>query len=267
MPNPNDKRIWATWSGGVDSTALMSQLLAAGFDVHPIVVLFGPAAMRRNEMIARAEINEYFATRYPDSWHKPVHVPGDFLNVFSSDGGREVLRRNKHIMDYVMMNHVIPDDVYYIGTGTYVGADTSAVDHLHGMDTDSRYLSAYLLSEYGLGYQHMSLGDFGTSRYKTDQVAQLIQFLPLNYAFATYNCMTGYDDFPGVHCGVCYKCVERHAAFLREVGADNTPYHTNPRNVPYFKDYLEHFKGNHIHLSWEDIQIGNQGTHKEDGSI
>lgn len=265
-----DNRVWTTWSGGVDSTALVAHLLKNGFEVWPIVFEFGPPAYQESEALARHRIRAHFEREYGDLFHEELKIDGSFLSEnFSLDRGREVLRRNKHIMDYIMMNYVLPADGTFIGMGTYVGADTSAVDHLHGKDTDSRYLTAYLLSEYGIEYQLLSLADFanGKSRYKTDQIRILLDAAPWSVLLSTYNCMTGYPEAIGVHCGVCYKCVERSAAmeFLFGKDGDATKYYTDPHTMWYHAAYMKHFKGEHISLSWSEVRIGNQGSHKADG--
>lgn len=265
MGSPFDKRIWATWSGGIDSTALVGKLLQAGYEVFPIAVLMGPKIYRENEREARVLLTPYFREKYPDLWHDPIEVTMDWLRHFSSDGGHEIPRRNKHIMDYVMMNHVIPNDFYYLGMGSHLGADPAAVDHLKtGNDTDSRHMMCYFLTEYGIHYQFVSLLDFGPSRYKTDRIRMMLDTLPHEaVAFSSYNCLAG--KLTSWHCGECYKCVERHAAFEIVLGPDRdlTMYIKSPKIVPYYEAYLGHFKGIPANLSWEDIRIGNQGSHKE----
>lgn len=264
MRTPTDKRIWTTWSGGIDSTALVGKLLQAGYTVFPIAILMGSQTYQHNEEGARKTLSNYFKARYPRTWIDPVTVSGAFLKSFSPDGGQEVPRRNKHIMDFVMMNYVIPNDLYYIGMGSHLGADTPAVDHLHGNDTDSRHMNAYLLSEYGIGYQLMSCLDFGPSRYKTDRIEMMLDSVTAHYAFATYNCLDGVEN--DMHCGQCYKCVERHAAFESVLGdgQDKTRYVYNPKAMSFYEAYLGHFNGTPAGLSWEEISIGNQGSHKED---
>ena len=266
MRSPFDKRIWATWSGGIDSTALIGKLLQAGYEVFPIAVLMGPKIYRENERNARVLLSPYFREAYPELWHDPLEVSMNWMKHFSSDGGHEIPRRNKHIMDYVMMQHVIPNDFYYLGMGSHLGADPPAVDHLKmGNDTDSRHMMCYFLTEYGLHYQFVSLLDFGPSRYKTDRIQMMLDIIPSPFiAFVPYNCLAGVQY--GTHCGHCYKCVERHAAFEIVLGPDKdeTIYLSPPKEASYYKAYLGHFKGIPANLSWEDIKIGNQGSHRED---
>lgn len=260
MKTPNDKRIWVTWSGGIDSTAVLGKLLKAGYEVFPIAVEFGSKFYSENEKLAREEIAKYFKQSFPAKWNDVVTVSGSFFMPFSSDG-KEVMRRNKHIMDYVMMNHVIPDEFYYIGMGSHLGADTPSVDHLKGgNDTDSRHMNAYLLAEYGIGFQLLTLLDFGPSRFKTDRIKMLLEVVPEELAFKTYNCLTALEL--GAHCGQCYKCVERRAACVMLGQRDFTEYVYNPEAMPFFVTYIERFNGDLTKtLSWEDIRMGEQGSH------
>lgn len=264
MGSPNSKVIWVTWSGGVDSTAVLGKLLEDGFVVYPIAIRMGSAQFSYNELTPRILLSRYFKEKYPALWNDPVEISGSFLTKFSPDGGREIPRRNKHIMDYVMTNYVMANDGYYIGMGSHLGAYPGAVDHLDGTDADSRYMIAYLLAEYGIGYQLITMLDFGPSRYKTDRIEMMLETVPNNLAFVLYNCLDALS--PDMHCGRCYKCVERHAAFETVLGAgyDKTNYVYNPKEMPYYFGFIEHFQGNSPLLSWEDIKIGNQGSHKED---
>jgi hypothetical protein len=264
MGSPNSKVIWVTWSGGIDSTAVLGKLLEDGFIVYPLSIRMGSTMFRHNEGTARVLISAHFKKKYPTLWNDPINIPGSFLNRFSPDGGREIPRRNKHILDYVMTNYVMANDGYYVGMGSHLGAYPGAVDHLDGKDADSRYMISYLLSEYGIGYQLMTLLDFGPSRYKTDRIEMMWETIPLGLAFQTYNCLDALEE--DMHCGRCYKCVERHAAFETLLGRDKdqTVYVHPPKDMPYYGGYLEHFKGISPLLSWEDIRIGDQGSHKED---
>lgn len=260
MGTPQNKTVAVTWSGGIDSTAVVGQLLHAGYEVIPVAIKMGPYHFMKNEQRARDEISHYFGERYPSTWNKPREIDGEFLTLFSSDGGKEVLRRNKHILDYVMMNFVIAQDLYYVATGSHLGAYPPAVDHLPGGDSDSREMIAYMLQEYGLAYQLITMLDFGPSRYKTDRIRQLLEHVPAPYCFQTYNCLT--TSLPHMHCGRCYKCVERHAAFETIAhDSDKTRYETHPKKSEMYAGYIGHFKGVCPKFIWDDVKEEGMGSH------
>lgn len=256
MGNPNNKTCHVTWSGGIDSTGVVGLLLQHGWIVYPITLLFGAFGYRRREAKARKALSERFENDYPDRWHPVQERDGSFLSHFSADGV-EITRRNKHILDWMMQNWIIPNDGYYLGMGEYIGADTWAVkDHVGAHDADSRFLASYLLLEYGLRYRLMTLADFGESRYKSDRVRLLVESIGPAAALITTNCM---DSLP-VHCGRCYKCVERHAAFEAVLGRglDYTDYAVDPKLAPHFEGYKRQMEGEAVDLKWRDVNTNTE---------
>lgn len=257
MGNPNDKLVYVTWSGGIDSTALIGQLLRNGWEVQPITLVFGERNYLEREAIARGKLMGYFHHKYPRQFGTPIVTDGSFLSTFSFGDlkGADIPRRNRHILDYLMCHFVIPANGYYVGMGEYIGADTWVVkDHVGAQDADSRYLAAYLLTEYGLGYRFMALNDFGESRYKSDRVRLLIDAIGPEYAQLTSNCMFGGTE---THCGKCYKCVERHVAFemILGPGADHTWYEVDPKNWPHYDLYVRQMHGEPVNLTWSDADV------------
>lgn len=247
MKNPNEKKIYVTWSGGIDSTALIGQLLMKGWQVFPVTLTFGPLGYKEREAVARAYLQEFFQAEWGDLFVTPTLADGRWLENFANADGH-IPRRNKHILDFMMDNFVIPNDGYYVGMGEYIGADTWVVkDHVGMHDADSRYLAAYLLHEYGLDYRFMALNDFGESRYKSDRV-RLLHDAVGNMAMLTSNCM--YDN-PTLHCGNCYKCIERHVAFMDIMGGDATNYQVRPELWPNYDLYVRQMRGELVDLSWE----------------
>jgi len=249
MKNPNNKFIHVTWSGGIDSTALIGLLLKAGWSVQPVTLLFGKTGYKVREEAARDYLLDWFLRHYPESMQPSIYVDGNFLSEFAI--GPEIPRRNKHILDFMMMQYVIPQDGYYLGMGEYIGADTWLVkDHVGAHDADSRYLAAYMLHEYGLDYRFMALNDFGESRYKADRIRLLVDALSPYAALRTSNCM---DDLPGMHCGKCYKCIERHVGFEEVLGRghDTTQYDIDPEKHVSYELYLQQMRGDLVDLSWE----------------
>lgn len=260
MSNPNVKTIWVTWSGGVDSTGVIANLLKGGWTVYPVCLKFGPDQYRSREAEARYKLALFFFDRYPHTFKEVMFADGAFLDKFSPDGV-EIPRRNKYIIDYMMANYVIPNDGYYIGMGEYIGADTWAVkDHVGAHDCDARYFSAYLLAEYGLSYRFISLADFGESRYKSDRVRLLVDAMGVEGALHTTNCMRDVIQ----HCGQCYKCIERACAFdevlIPKGFVDTTIYTCNPREETSYPAYQMQMHGNDVNLQWRNFQIENGDT-------
>jgi len=258
MNDPNNKTCYVTWSGGIDSTGVLGLLLQAGWTVHPITLRFGRIGYQTREHTARAALAERFEMQYPDQWNPTEERDGSFLNHFSADGV-EIMRRNKHILDWMMMNYVLPNKGYYLGMGEYIGADTWAVkDHVGAHDADARYLAAYLLQEYGLSFRLMTLADFGESRYKADRVSLLVDAIGPDAALLTTNCMGG----ELTHCGQCYKCIERHVAFQVVLGKgfDTTEYLVDPKKASYYLQYEYQMEGEAIDLKWQDVNVTEEHT-------
>lgn len=255
MGNPNDKIVYCTWSGGIDSTGVIGQLLMGGWQVQPVTLVFGEENYKDREAIARGKLQAWFGMEYPETFLEPEVVTGRWLDTFSFGGlpAAGIPRRNKHILDFMMTNYVIPKDGYYVGMGEYIGADTWLVkDHVGEHDADSRYLASYLLHEYGSSYRFMALNDFGESRYKSDRVALLVEALGPERALWTSNCMFGEVD---AHCGKCYKCIERHVAFEEVLGQgfDKTTYIHDPKKHPSYEAYLRQMAGELVNMSWEEV--------------
>ena len=245
-----DKTVHVTWSGGIDSTAVIGHLLKAGWAVHPVTLLFGGHLYRSREAAARSKLLEVMRQQYPGLLFSSSLEGATWLWNFSADG-IEIPRRNKHILDFLMMHFVIPANGYYVGMGEYIGTDSWAVkDHVGARDADTRYLSAYLLAEYGYTYQLITLDNFGFARYKSDRVRLLIDAIGEEAAFMTTNCMADLE----MHCGKCYKCIERHVAFQRVLGCDDTVYKFPPMHTDSYEIYQQQMAGEAVDLKWEDIK-------------
>ncbi len=54
-----------------------------------------------------------------------------------------------------------------------------------------------------------------------------------------------------VHCGVCYKCVERAVAFDVVRVVDETEYMTNPRETEKYDVYRQQMRGEEVSLLWQ----------------
>lgn len=243
------KKVVAAWSGGIDSTAVVAQLLRRGYDVHAVssdlYAKSKPHYHRREQEARRKLLGPLLAVAEQTGASLLLSVlPSEALWAFSSDG-IEIATRNKRWIDLLMAREVIPKGQMNIALGEYVGIDTWVVrDHVPGFDCDHRALSAYILHEYGIRYRLISLQDFGESRYKSDRLRIGREALGDSMGLTT-NCMrdTDYD------CGSCYKCIERHAAFVTMGIPDPTQYLSNPEQHPEYDDYLLQMSGTDVERS------------------
>lgn len=217
--------IVATWSGGIDSTAVIAQLLARGEDVHAVTVLFGGDRYMEREARARGWLIPYLESIQGEGNGRGhirfATLDGTFLRAFSTADG-EIPTRNKRIIDALLARHV---GCREIAMGEYVGCDTWVVrDHVGAADCDARSLTSYVYFEYGLDYRLWTLADFGESRYKSDRLKLGIDILGSVVMSHTTNCL--HDLI--THCGRCYKCVERAVAFAILEEEDLTVYTEDP---------------------------------------
>lgn len=252
MKNPYHKFAFVTWSGGIDSTLVIAQALANGYQVQPVSIIFGGTLVRNREQLARTELEILFRGHFPGLYRPTMLVDGNFLDAFEVAGVEQmnVPRRNRLILDYMMSNFVLPSNAYYLGMGTYIGSDTGVVDHVPAEDADTRFLQAYLLQEYGVEFRLLTCDTWGEARTKGDRVAQLVDILGPEGVLATSNCGANAN----VACGNCYNCAERSVA-IEEVlgkGFDTTHYSKDPHDWPYYDLYVRQHAGEVVKkVSWE----------------
>lgn len=241
----NMDRIAVTWSGGIDSTSLIAEMLKRGYHVKAITLdIYRDRfpEMSHREFCARKALRPYLnqlAKKNNGSFDAITH-PCEWIWSLSTPGELEIPHRNKRIMDWMLVRILKPSGVFNLGMGEYVGADTWLVkDHVAGLDADTRYLSSYLLHEYGIDYRLITLADCGESRYKWQRL--LIGYAAfgggkhgIEAMALTTNCLSNSKQ----HCGRCYKCVERHAAFIHWTDDDPTRYEQQPS-----WDQVELYKG------------------------
>jgi len=245
----------ASWSGGIDSTAVLAQLALRGYTIRAIVLdiyLYKMPHFAERERCARkalAPLINDLAIANGGSLEVFNHPDAQWIWAFSRDG-IEIPRRNKYILDFMIEQEAIPHDIRNIGMGEYTGADTWLVrEHVGASDADHRALAAYLYLEYGINWRLITLQDFGESRYKSDRLKLGFDALGESMLLTT-NCLSN----AATHCGKCYKCIERHAAF-RTVHAedgnivDETEYETSPADQPRFELYMRQMQGEEVTAS------------------
>jgi len=231
----NKKKIVCTWSGGIDSTALIGHLLFNGYQVLAVTLNFYEDIFVDRERKARELLLPHLKSIGPITI---LEKEGNFLWNFSPDG-KEIPRRNRLIIDHIIETVCRPKEIYYIGVGEYIGADTWVVkDHVAGADADARALISYVYCEYGLDFRIITLADFGESRFKVDRIKLGYDIIG-DSMFLTTNCLNNSE----IHCGECYKCVERNIAFELLLDHDETVYMADPKLNSMHSVYANQMKG------------------------
>jgi len=250
------KHIVASWSGGIDSTALIARMLVEashlGIQSMQVVSLdmyqrCAPAMVAR-EKRARALIEpELFDLACKNK------VAVDFVTEdigwiwkFSPDG-KEIPRRNRYLIDYMICKFGARE----LALGEYEGAETWVVqDHVGAADADARALASYLYLEWGLEYKLWHLSLFDEARFKHQRFALGFTVLG-SEMFNTTNCMSN----TSLHCGRCYKCLERHAAInlYLDPGEDPTIYIKDPKEHEGYEEYVSQMKGEGGSANWKEF--------------
>lgn len=241
------KKVVVSWSGGVDSTAVLACLIDAGYECLAVSnTLYDKRTPRyaERERMARSLLRPALIQKAVNNGVRVQfdEIDGECIWEFAlrDEAGNVTMaipQRNKRILDLLMARYVMPRGWMNIAMGEYVGVDTWVVrDHVPPNDCDHRALSAYLYSEYGIGYRFVSLADFGESRYKSDRVALGAKHIDMSL---TTNCMAD----SALDCGACYKCVERAAAFDVAKLEDRTRYVRDPRMNLSYPVYVQQMHG------------------------
>lgn len=251
-----EKWVVASWSGGIDSTAVIANLLRRGWQVEAVTLRIYGGEFGRREAKAREILGSTLDRIAKENGGGLLFTTKDakWIWAFSPDGV-EIPRRNKHIMDHLITTEMMPRGITNLAMGEYVGADTWLVrDHVAAADGDHRSLSAYLYHEYGVDYRLLSLQDFGESRYKSDRMKLGWDVIGPAMLF-TSNCLT---DGP-IHCGECYKCLERRAALMTLGLADLTEYATDPtEKSEMLGKYLRQMTGEEVTLPWAEAKASDR---------
>jgi hypothetical protein len=226
------KKIVVSWSGGIDSTALIANLANEGYEIYAYrlggiyPIFFEGRELNAIQSLMKVPIIKDHVKYF-------TRESGQWLWYFSADR-KEIPKRNHRILDRMTIwadNCKTPN----LGMGEYIGADSWVVtDHVDMGECDTRSLTAYLYSEYGLKYRLFTLDNFGDARFKNNRIDIGKKIIGKDM-FKTTNCLNDFE----IHCGECYKCVERHVGFLKSFGYDETVYKKNPELSHYYEKYLK----------------------------
>lgn len=253
----HEKVVVASWSGGIDSTGVVANLLQRGYAVTAVTFSIYGNEFGGREAKAREALwpkLEAIAWRNGGVFES-TEVDAKWIWAFSADGV-EIPRRNKHILDRLVLVEAATRHTTQVAMGEYIGADTWLVkDHVAQSDADARALQGYLYAEYGLGYRLFTLADFGESRYKADRLRLGWEVLGDGMALTTV-CLRNGD----VHCGECYKCVERRAAFVTAELRDFTDYAVEPDKHPDYEMYLRQMRGELLNAPAKDFTMAGLPT-------
>jgi hypothetical protein len=241
-----DKRVVATWSGGIDSTGVIANLLSHDWQVLAVSLAgFNRETMDSRERAAREALRPHLEALGEIEFRE---TSGAWLSAFAVEPD-VIPTRNKRMLDHLIAHWASPRGISNLGMGEYIGCDSWVVrDHVGAADCDARSLTAYLYEQYGMDWRLFTLADFGESRFKSDRVG--IGFEAIGQAITlTTNCL---HDVP-VHCGRCYKCYERAAAFDETGIVDDSEYAEDPRASDHYHLYRRQMAGERVSVAYDEI--------------
>jgi len=225
------------FSGGLDSTTLLFQLLAAGDEVIPLSVDYGQRHAR--ELDAAALIVDLARHQYPNLCHEHQGVPLQFLPSLYGDGEGPQSSQlghaevpDGHYADQTMKTTVVPNRNMIMlaiaaGCAQAWGADVVATavhagDHTIYPDCRIGFVAALRTAiQLATLWSPVTLDAPYVTISKAEIVARGVSVgAPLS---ETWSCYKGGD----YHCGTCGTCVERREAFILAGVPDPTVYLDN----------------------------------------
>ncbi len=235
-----ERTVLVLWSGGLDSTGVVGNLLAQGYDVLPLYLAsrHGPYLMR--ELYCMTSL-----------WHtiRDLNLPGylyptqfkDMLPIMDAYrlSADLIPNRNELFVQYatfVMSQHGISK----MGTGEYTGSDHWVVGwHVPPEDCEPESFFTWMKNHLPLSLRHkaqlVTLDDFGPAHVKSRRLNIGVKAIGVKAMTQTTCCLS--DTLS--ECGMCYCCVERAAAFHMLGEEDNTKYVVDPKTSWLWPFYLE----------------------------
>jgi 7-cyano-7-deazaguanine synthase len=213
------------FSGGVDSTVLLSELLSSGVDVYPLSFNYGQK--HAEELEHAKKIVEYF--KLVDRWKMVDIADLGFQLLFKSSQTSEIPVPHGHYTDESMKATVVPNRnmiMLSLATGyaISIGADSVAyAAHAgdHAIYPDCRPGFVQLMDSLLQNYAYFTPLSLLAPFIRITKTEIVLQGMRTNAPFElTYSC---YEGKPW-HCGKCGTCVERQEAFLKAGMKDPTVY-------------------------------------------
>lgn len=229
------------WSGGLDSTGVVGNLLKQGKDVQPVYLAsrHGPYLMRE----LHAQVGLWHAIRdldlpgylYPSLFKDMLPIMDTYR--LSAD---IIPNRNELFVQYAATVVMPKVGTGKLGTGEYTGAEHWVVGwHVPVSDCEissfETWLQQYLPPSLKGKAEIITLDNFGPSHVKARRLKRGIEAVGTEVMTKTTCCLS--DTL--VECGMCYCCVERAAAFHMLGEVDNTRYMSNPKDSWLWPYYIE----------------------------
>lgn len=244
-----DRVVVLLWSGGIDSTSLLGNLLLNQYIVIPVYLATRYGGYLIRELAAVKEIwqtikkggvgvtTEQFGENLSPPWYFDL---AQLMNTHESQPDL-VPDRNKLMVNFVIRNVMEPLGVFVLAAGEYTGAEHWVVDwHVPVEDCKPESFRTWV----GPERKFLCLDDVATHvTVKSDRLEIGLAALGASVMSKTTCCLS--DTM--LDCGMCYCCVERAAAWDKLFVHDYTEYVTDPRKHWLYPCYMEQhdrvFKG------------------------
>lgn len=212
----------AIFSGGLDSTVLLHQLLAAGDQVLALSVDYGQR--HRRELTHARQIAEQLGIRWQladlsairpllaGSSQTSDDMPVPHGHYAAENMKQTVVPNRNMIMLAVAAGWAISQQADRVAYGAHAG------DHTIYPDCRPEFADA-MRHAIGLADWHRIDLYCPFIKFSKADIVRLGAELQVDFA-ATWSCYAGGD----LHCGLCGTCVERKEAFLKAGVRDPTQY-------------------------------------------
>lgn len=232
------KTVLVLWSGGLDSTGLVANLLKKGYDVLPLHIAsrHGPYFMREVNRMTR--LHTILSTYgMAGTLHPPLFK--DLVPVMEAYRTSKDLVPNRNELFVQYASTVMKEyGITQLGSGEYIGADKWVITyHVPTSDTEPVSFEKWLNYYVGPESRFWYLDDFGKAVYKNNRLAIGWEVIGEHMNVTTCCLSDTYQD-----CGICYGCIQRVAAFDTLNLTDLTDYGRDPRIswlYPYYRKQME----------------------------
>ena len=197
-------------SGGFDSVGQAMLLLNQGHEVQPLYIRFRLGGGKESKEINRSQ-----------ECAQKLGLPEPII-IRHRIPSSEYDRRDHTLVELAAgIAREIGYEAVAIATSYYPGTD--AVANIDWEDMNPRSLE-----------QRAGMKVFTLEMHKGELLHQL-EPAQKRILFDTTSCQLWFK----LECGRCYRCAERHAAFIVALGYDNTVYNHNPKKAKAWSLMLE----------------------------